>query len=55
MSAVRAGFDVTAKSGHTTLLDRRHDLELVKAQVPGMDIPIDGAGSAEDRRAVHRI
>jgi hypothetical protein len=30
------------------MLDRRHDLELMKAQVPGAGGPISGAGSTED-------
>ena len=48
MPAVLTGFDVTAKRGGTAGLDRRYDLELVKAQVPGMGIPIGGSGSTED-------
>ena len=41
------------------LLDRRHDLELMKAQVPGMGGPISGAGGTEDigdlERGAHRL
>ena len=30
------------------MLDRRHDLELVQAQMPGTACPVRGPGSAED-------
>ena len=46
--AVGAGLDVAAEGGGAAMLDRRHDLELVQAQMPGMAGPICGAGSAED-------
>jgi hypothetical protein len=39
---------MTAQSRRAALLDRRHDLELMKAQVPGMGGPISGAGGTED-------
>ena len=48
MPAVLTGFDVTAKSGGAAGLDRRHDLELIKAQMPGMSVPVSGSGSTED-------
>ena len=48
MPAVLTGLDVTAKRSGATMLDRRHDLELVQAQVPGMGDPVGRAGSAED-------
>jgi hypothetical protein len=48
MAAVLAGLDMTAQSGRAALLDRRHDLELMKAQVPGMGGPISGASRTED-------
>jgi hypothetical protein len=48
MPAVGAGFDVTAKGCGAAMLDRRHDLELMQAQMPGMRGPIGGTGCAED-------
>ena len=59
MAAVLAGLDMTAQSGRAAMLDRRHDLELMKAQVSGMGGPIGGAGSTEDvgdlERGAHRL
>ncbi len=46
--AVVAGLDVTAERGGAAVLDRRHDLELVQAQMPGMGGPVGGARGAED-------
>src|SRR3546814_6890816 len=37
-----------AQCNGAAVLDRRHDLELVKAQVPGMGGPVTGTGGAED-------
>ncbi len=34
--AVVAGLDVTAQRGSAALLNRRHDLELAEAQMPGV-------------------
>ena len=48
MAAVLAGLDVTAQRGGTAVLDRRHDLELGEAQVPGMGGPVGWPGDAED-------
>src|SRR5690606_23387439 len=48
MSAVGTGFDVTAQSRGAAGLDRRHDLELSKAQMPGMGRAIGRAGGTED-------
>src|SRR5277367_6676367 len=48
MAAVLAGLDMTAQSRRAAMLDRRHDLELMKAQVSGMGGPISGAGSTEN-------
>jgi len=45
---VGAGLDVTAHHGGAAMLDRRHDLELVQAQMPGVCRPVRRAGSAED-------
>jgi hypothetical protein len=39
---------VAAKRRRATGLDRRHDLELMKAQVPGMGGPVGGADGTED-------
>jgi hypothetical protein len=59
MAAVLASLDMTAQGGRAALLDRRHDLELMKAQVSGMGGPISGAGSTEDigdlERGAHRL
>ena len=48
MAAVLAGLDMTAQSRRAAILDRRHDLELMKAQVSGVGGPISGAGSTEN-------
>ncbi len=48
MAAVLAGLDMTARSRRAARLDRRHDLELRQAQLPGIGGPISGAGSPED-------
>lgn len=48
MPAVVAGLDMTAQCGGAAGLDRRHDLELAQAQMPGMGRSIGGPGSAED-------
>jgi hypothetical protein len=57
--AVLAGLDMTAQSRRAAMLDRRHDLELMKAQVSAMGGPISGAGSTEDvgnlERGAHRL
>jgi len=57
--AVLAGLDMPAQRGSAALLDRRHDLELIEAQVPGMGGPVSGAGGAEDigdlDRGAHRL
>ena len=45
---------MAAEGGGTAILDRRHDLELIKAQVSGMGGPIGGAGGAECDRAIIR-
>ncbi len=36
MAAVGTGLDMTAKGRGAALFDRRHDLELMQAQMPGM-------------------
>ena len=59
VAAVLASLDMTAQGCRAAMLDRRHDLELLKAQVPGMGGPISGAGGAEDigdlERGAHRL
>lgn len=46
--AVVAGLDVTAQRGGAAGLNRRHDLELAEAQMPGMGCAIGGPGTSED-------
>ena len=48
MAAVRAGLDVTPKGGGAAMLDRRHHLQLMQAQMSGMVGPIGRSGSTED-------
>ena len=48
MAAVDAGLNVPAQRGGAAVLDRRHDLELMQAQMPGMSGPIGRPGSAEN-------
>ena len=46
--AVGTGFDVPAERGGAAMFDRRHDLELVQAQMPGMGSAIGRSSIAED-------
>src|SRR3546814_14551981 len=59
MSAVFAGLDMASKHRGPALLDRRHDLELLKAEVPRVGGSIGGARAAEDigdlDRGLHRL
>jgi hypothetical protein len=48
VAAVVAGLDVTAQRGGATMLDRRHDLQLMQAQMPSMDGPVSGPCATED-------
>jgi hypothetical protein len=48
MPAVGAGFNMTAHGSGAAVLDRRHHLELDKAQMPGMGASISRSGSTED-------
>lgn len=48
MPAVVAGLNVTAQCSGTALLGRRHHLELVQGQVPGVGGPTVGTCVAED-------
>jgi len=48
MAAVFAGLDMAAERRGPALLDRRHDLELLKAEMPGMGGPIGSTRAAED-------
>src|SRR3546814_19772282 len=47
MPAVGAGFDMAAERGGAAMLDRRHDLELMQAQMPGMGHTIGRPRGAE--------
>jgi len=46
--AVGAGLDMPAQRGGAAVLDRRHDLELLQAQMPGMGSPISWPGGTQD-------
>jgi hypothetical protein len=50
---------MTAEGGGAAVLDRRHDLELLQAQVPGLGGPVGGANGTEDvgnlERGTHRL
>lgn len=48
MAAVVTAFDVAAQGGGAAMLDRRHDLELGKAQMPGTARLEGGARDAQD-------
>ena len=48
VAAVVAGIDVAAERSRPAVLDRRHDLELGKAQVTGLSGAIAGSFSSED-------
>src|SRR3546814_11489466 len=59
MPAVGAGFDVSTERGGAAMFDRRHDLELMQAQMPGMRGAIRGPCSTEDvgdlERGAHQL
>ena len=46
--AVGASLDVATQSGGAAMFDRRHDLELMQAEMPGMGRAIRRASSTED-------
>jgi hypothetical protein len=48
MPAVLAGFNMAAHGSGAAGLDRRHHLELGKAQMPGMGSPISRPCKTED-------
>ena len=48
VATVLAALDVAAQGGGATALDRRHDLELLQAQMAGMGGPVSGSVSAQD-------
>ena len=54
-----ASLDVAAEGGVAARLDRRHDLEVLEVQMPGMDGPIGGSSGPEDvddlKRGAHRL
>jgi hypothetical protein len=59
VAAVRAGLNMTTQGGGTAVLDRRHDLELLQAQVPGLGGTVGGSGGPQDvgdlERGAHRL
>ena len=59
VATVRAGLDMTTEDNGAAVLDRRHDLELLQAQVAGLSGPISRPGSTEDigdlERGAHRL
>jgi hypothetical protein len=48
VAARRAGLDMTAEGGGAAVLDRRHDLELLQTQVPGLGGTVGGTGGPQD-------
>lgn len=46
--AVGAGLDVTAHDGGAAMLDRRHNLQLMQAEMSGMGCPVGRPSAAED-------
>ena len=59
MAAVLACLDMATQGCRAAMLDRRHNLELMKAQMTGMGGSISGAGGTEDigdlERGAHRL
>ena len=59
MTAVLASLDMTTQGRGAAMLDRRHDLELLQAQVPGLGDPVGRAGGTKDvgdlKRGAHRL
>src|SRR3546814_5838693 len=54
MPAVGAGFDVSTACDGAAMFDRRHDLELMQAQMPGMRGAIRGPCSTDDVGVLER-
>ena len=48
IAAVVAAIDMAAESRRPAVLDRRHDLELLQAQVPGLGGAVGGTGGPQD-------
>ena len=48
VATVRAGLDMTTEDSGPAVLDRRHDFELLQAQVSGLSGPIGGTGGTQD-------
>ena len=48
MAAVFTGFDMATKRGGATLLDRRHHLQLMQAEMPGVRGSVSWSGNAKD-------
>ena len=59
MPAVGASLDVTTQCSGAAVLDRRHDLQLMQAQMTDMSGSVGWAGVAEDigdlERGPHRL
>lgn len=59
MPAVLTCLDMAAKGCGAAVLDRRHHLELVQTQMPGMGVPVCWSGGTEDigdlERGAHRL
>jgi hypothetical protein len=59
VAAVHTGLDMAAEGGGTAMLDRRHDLKLLQAQVPGLRDAIGGSGGTQNvgdlERGAHRL
>ena len=48
MTAIPAALDMTAESSRAAVLNRRHNLELAKADVPGIGSAPGGSMALED-------
>ena len=48
MAAVHTGLDMAAEGGGATVLDRRHDLEVLQAQMPSLRDAIGGSGGTQN-------
>ncbi len=53
--AILAGFDVAAERCGAAVLDRRHDLDLGEAQVPGMGGPVGRPCGTENIGGLYRV
>jgi hypothetical protein len=48
VAAILAALDMAAEGGRAALLDRRHDLELTQAHMPGIDPASGGSMAAKE-------